>query len=66
MPEALSYISYPNTIVGNVGTQEASVLIMPYCDMGDLVFCANYLNHMCEGYTHEHLNVVIGLQASNT
>jgi serine/threonine protein kinase len=37
-------------------------MVMSYCDIGDLVTCANYLNSVYEGYTHEHINVIIAIQ----
>lgn len=46
--------------------QEASVLAMPYCEMGDLIFCANYLNQMYKGYTHEQISALIAVQVRVT
>lgn len=37
---------------------------MPYCEVGDLVFCANYLNSAVEGFTHEYINALIGVQVA--
>jgi serine/threonine protein kinase len=39
--------------------RDASLMLTPYCDLGDLVSCANYLNSAYQGRSHELIAVII-------